>query len=125
MLNQPKILLVEDDNDLREILEENLQELGCECVAAKDGLEALDLLRNNDYTSIISDIRMPNMDGMDMLKTMRNEGINTPVIFITGYSEYSEEMIDSAGGVTVIHKPFSFEQITEIVEGYIELLDIA
>ncbi len=117
-----KVLIVEDDGDLRDVLEEMLVDLNCQCVKAENGQKALELLKNQDFTCVISDIRMPKMDGMTLLEKMEQNQIETPVIMITGFNEYTDEIVVNKGGVAVIHKPFSYDQIKEIVEHYIEVL---
>ncbi len=122
MREKMKILIVEDDGDLRDVLEEMLVDLDCHCVKAENGEKALQLLEKEDFTCVISDIRMPKMDGMTLLEKMDQSQIHTPVIMITGFNEYTDEIVVKQGGVAVIHKPFSYDQIKEIVEHYIELL---
>lgn len=122
---KPKILIVEDDFDLGDIIKDHLSSLGCEVEIAEDGLRALEMLQSDTYTCVMSDIRMPVMNGMEMKAKMNELGINTPVIFMTGYSEYSEKQIDEMGGVVLLEKPFNSSKLTELVTGYIDLLETA
>lgn len=78
-----KLLLVEDDEILREILTENLADVGFEVITASDGLEALCYLKLNPPVSIIiSDIQMPQMDGLELLRQIKNQNLTTEIVFI-------------------------------------------
>ncbi len=88
-----KILLVEDDNNLREIYEARLQAEGYEIVAAKDGEEALSVAMKERPDLIISDVMMPKISGFDMLDIIRSteETKNTKVIMMTALSQAEDK----------------------------------
>ncbi len=122
MAEKPKVLLVEDDGDLNALLKEQLEIFGCEVDSVADGVEAINLAKCGAYSCIISDIRMPNMDGMQMSKELKKMNINIPVIFMTGYSEYTDKEIAQNDGVILLEKPFSIKQLKELFEIYIDVL---
>ena len=88
-----KILIVDDEPRIRELIRENLQYSGYTCEEAGDGSAALSLLTGGGYDLVILDLMMPFMDGMTCLREMRTRRINTPVIILTTFGELS---IDTA-----------------------------
>lgn len=75
-----RLLFVEDEPDLREVLKKQLQGSGYSVDACGDGLEALDYLQLTAYDAVILDIMLPGVDGLSVLKKMRNAGDKTPVL---------------------------------------------
>ncbi|HYE22570.1 MAG TPA: response regulator [Verrucomicrobiae bacterium] len=88
-MSKLKILIVEDDEALREILETKFNHAGFNVVTATDGLAGLMMALNELPKMIISDVMMPNMDGLTMLEKLRSEdkGKDIPVIMLTNSSE--------------------------------------
>ena len=87
-----KVIVVDDERFVRMgiVGETDWKTLGCEVVGeAENGLEALDLVHEKDPDLMICDIRMPKMNGLEMLKKLREEGNPVQVIFLTAYSEFS------------------------------------
>lgn len=82
---QGKLLIVEDDQDLSRVLEEILLKTCSEVQVAEDGLCALELMQKNQFNCILSDIKMPRMDGVALIKEARNRGHEMPFIFYTGH----------------------------------------
>lgn len=118
----PLILLVEDDHSLRTTLKEQLEKLGCQVESVENGEEALQILKTKKYTCIISDVRMPRVDGMTLLDRMKEQGIDTPIVMMTGYSEYSEAEVAKKGGAVLLEKPFNRAKLKELVDEYIMML---
>ncbi|HJQ28696.1 MAG TPA: response regulator, partial [Rubrobacter sp.] len=110
-----KILIADDDNISRTVLKRTVEKLGHECLAARDGLEAWELYRNNsDVDAIISDWMMPNMDGLEFcrrVRDLRRDGY-TFFIFLTalGGSEHLLEGMQ-AGADEYLTKPLDGEQL--------------
>lgn len=119
---KPHILLVEDDPSLRNTLKEQLEKLNCSVEAVENGLEALKLLESKKYTCVISDVRMPKVDGMSLLDRMKEMGLETPIVMMTGFSEYSEAEVAKKGGAVLLEKPFNRTKLKELVEDYIMML---
>ena len=112
-----KILIVDDERRIRSILGIMLQSLGHETEQAEDGVEAIEKLENQGFDLVISDIRMDNMDGKALLKSIKEKHLGLPVIFITAYAsvESSVEAL-RLGAADYIVKPFEEEQIQVAVE---------
>lgn len=86
-----RILVVEDDRDLRELFCETLRDNGFRAIPACDGEEALSILETTCVDLIISDIMMPKMDGYALTEELRRSNIMTPVLMITARSELSDK----------------------------------
>lgn len=110
VVNQPSILIVEDDIDTRRLLERFLDKGGYNVTTTSDGIEALMTLGNNNYDLILSDINMPNLDGFKLLEMLNVKGITTPVVFLTSRAE-SEDIHKglNLGALDYITKPIKKE----------------
>ena len=80
-----KILVVEDEESVREVISEFLTGWGYETVLAENGQKGLELFRSQSFAMVVTDIRMPVMDGLTMLKSIRKEDAKIPIIVVTGY----------------------------------------
>jgi two-component system alkaline phosphatase synthesis response regulator PhoP len=104
-----KILLVDDEKDIIEFLQYNLKKEGFSVITANDGIEALNLLKENPDL-IVLDIMMPAMDGFEVCRRIRqiNDFMNTPVIFLTARVGETDEIKGlTLGANDYIHKPVS------------------
>ena len=113
-----KLLVADDERFVRKgiVCETDWKSLGFgEILEASNGREALEMIRSEKPDLIISDIRMPKMSGIEMLKAMREEKNDTPVIFLTAYSEfeYAREAL-KLYAFDYILKPFDIDEIDRI-----------
>ncbi|MCB1024806.1 MAG: response regulator, partial [Acidobacteria bacterium] len=69
--NKQTILLADDDDNLRRVLEFQLGEAGFQIQSAKDGAEALEIYNENDFDCVITDLRMPNLSGLELLEKIK------------------------------------------------------
>jgi two-component system response regulator YesN len=115
---RPKVLIVDDDEFLRTALQQCVESLGCETYTAGDGVEALEILLKIPMTMVLTDVQMPKMNGMGLLDAVNERGLNVPVVVMSGYSDYSEADVDARNGVVLLKKPFSAEQLKEIIAIY-------
>jgi two-component system, chemotaxis family, chemotaxis protein CheY len=115
------VLLVDDSSTMRKIIGRSLRQAGIDfdnIFEASDGLEALDVLENEDVDIVLSDINMPNMDGISFLreKSQRPNMKDIPVLMIS--TETGEDIIGEAkslGAVGAIKKPFTPDKVNEIL----------
>ena len=108
-----KILLVDDDISFRGALMATLEIAGHDITSAENGLEALEVLKENKFDLIISDIQMPKMNGVDLTKEVRKNS-QIPIILITGFSQIFEtKQAFEIGANDFIPKPFEREDIEE------------
>lgn len=103
-----RILLVDDECGLRRTLRDFVESLGYFCAEADSGPRALDLLRRTYFPIVISDIVMPEMDGVELLHLIKKTYSDVDVLIITGYGDkYSPSKIVQAGASDLLEKPFS------------------
>lgn len=107
-----RILVVEDELDLNHIICNKLTKEGYNVDACFDGQAALDYLETASYDGVIMDIMIPKKDGMSVLKTIRAEGIQVPVLFLTAKSE-TQDIVrgQDAGASDYMTKPFEFSEL--------------
>lgn len=107
-----RILVVEDELDLNHIICNKLTKEGYNVDACFDGQAALDYLETASYDGVIMDIMIPKKDGMSVLKTIRAEGIQVPVLFLTAKSEMQDIVRGlDAGASDYMTKPFEFSEL--------------
>jgi DNA-binding NtrC family response regulator len=111
-----KILIVDDEVNMRLVLKAMLKKEGYDVETAADGLEALALLRRHDITACITDLRMPKLDGMGLLNRMVEEYPSIPVIIITAHGTV-ETAVDALkkGALDYITKPFEQEELKNVI----------
>jgi two-component system cell cycle response regulator len=106
-----KILVVDDDEPMRKLIVSLLSPRGHQCVTASSGREALDKMMETKFDALITDIAMPEMDGITLIKELSKHYQNLPVMVMTGYTEeYSAETIIASGAREFIKKPFSISE---------------
>lgn len=118
-LNGYKILIVDDEEDLREILSEEFSLQGATVFTAKNGRDAFDIaIRENPHV-ILSDVRMPGGDGVELLQRVRAVYDTTPphIFLLTGFSDLKPEQAVEMGSQGLLSKPFSLKQLREKIAG--------
>jgi diguanylate cyclase (GGDEF)-like protein len=119
--SQPKILVVDDEDNVRHSLTE-LLEIKNFCVTATASAEhALKLLEQTAFDLVLSDLLMPRIDGIALAKAIKEMGLNVPVVVMTGYASI-ETAVESmkAGASDFITKPFNMDQITIVINRTLE-----
>ena len=107
-----RLLVVEDEENRRTVIRKRLTKEGYSVDACGDGQEALDYMAVSPYDTVILDIMMPKMSGMEVLKKMRAGGDQTPVLFLTAKDGIEDRVkgLDS-GADDYLVKPFAFEEL--------------
>ncbi|HET6419095.1 MAG TPA: response regulator [Geobacteraceae bacterium] len=117
----PNILIVDDSSTMRKIISRSLRQAGLavdEIFEAGDGIEGLNVLGGNSVDLILSDINMPNMDGLEFIKQVRANGKTVPIVMIT--TEGGEDILKEAiasGASDSIKKPFTPDQLGQKLGG--------
>ena len=105
------IMLVEDETSIRETMAEFLAEEGFEILQAADGLEALEVFRENQPDLIILDLMLPKLDGLEVCKAIRQKS-NVPIIMVTARDEEIDKLLGlELGADDYITKPFSLREM--------------
>lgn len=114
-----KILTVDDSASIRQMVSFTLKEAGYEVSEAFDGVDAVNKSLNNQFNLVITDLNMPNIDGITLIKKLR-ENPNykfTPIIMLTTESQETKKQEGKAAGATGwIVKPFTPEQLIAVVK---------
>ena len=114
-------LIVDDEPQLRKVLVHVMEEDGFHCFEAGNGFEALDLLDREPVTLVMSDMRMPRMDGIELLKQMRTRWPDVAVVMITAVSDVDVGVkCLSMGAMDYLTKPFHMEEVRARVRQTLE-----
>lgn len=107
-----RLLVVEDQKDLNEIIVRKLSREGYAVDACYDGKDALDYLRGAEYDAVLLDILLPGMTGLGVLKHMRDNGDDTPVLLLTALGDVDDRVSGlDAGADDYLVKPFDFSEL--------------
>jgi len=112
MSQQPKVLVIDDEPGVRELISESLRISEITAVQAADGLEALSLLRRERFDLLILDINMPKLDGLALLEKLRTEGMSVPVLMLSARADKTDiNQGLRVGADDYLTKPFSIEEL--------------
>jgi len=114
-----KILIVDDDPGLLELFKEGLEDQSFHVLTAHDGVAAKNILTAETVDCLVTDITMPEMNGAELVTYLRGEDNEIPVFFITGYQDYSREVLNSFKPKAVIFKPFDIEEVSELIKNHL------
>lgn len=107
-----KILLVEDDDALRFIVKDNLEQNNFSVLVAEDGEKGIELFNQNNFDLIILDVMLPKIDGFQVAQFIRKNNDQVPIIFVTARSMTEDKIKGlTIGGDDYIAKPFSMEEL--------------
>ena len=107
-----KILVVDDEQPVRESLRRSLRFNGYDVLTASDGLEAVEAVRSENPELLILDVMMPNMDGLEVCRTLRSEGWDRPILVLTARDGVSDRVAGlDAGADDYLQKPFALEEL--------------
>ena len=112
-----KILIVEDDRTVGEYVRRGLEEQQYQAELIDDGAEALTLVSGGKYDLVVLDLRLPGMNGVEVVRTLRDRGVTIPILILT-----AQDSIDTkvqalrAGADDYVTKPFAFEELLARVE---------
>lgn len=110
------VLLVEDSRDVRNVVAEIVSLLGYDVTLASDGVEAWKKLSEGRYDLVITDMGLPQMGGEDLIRKMRIEDINLPVILIAGVdAKTGKRKLEELPNCSFIQKPFKIEELKSII----------
>ena len=111
-----RILVVEDEKHLNRIISEAVEDEGYSVDSCYNGLEALEYLACADYDVIILDIMMPKMNGLELVRRLRDRGDSTPVLFLTARDAVADRVEGlESGGDYYLTKPFDFQELMAVV----------
>lgn len=125
-LNTMRILVAEDEAKARRYLAQGLGEQGYTVELAEDGHSALTVLREHVFDVVILDVMLPGRDGFAIVKTLRAEGIRTPVLFLTARNHVEDRVRGfELGGDDYLVKPFAFAELLARLQNLLRRLEPA
>ena len=108
----PRVLVIEDDGDLRRLLRRGLEEEGFDVIQASTGKDAVSLAEAETPNLLVVDIGLPDADGRDVVQAVRSRGVESPVLFLTARDQMVDRLAGfSAGGDDYLTKPFEFAEL--------------
>ncbi len=114
--NKKRLLIVDDEEGIRESLALAFEIEGYPVFSACDGAEALEKIDSQNIDVVISDIRMPNKDGIAMLQQLRKANATKPVVLLmSAYTEYSEQDLKRMGASILLRKPIDLDTLIGLI----------
>jgi signal transduction histidine kinase len=116
-----RVLVVEDQSDVRSQIKDALEQLGCTVIEAKDGIAGLKALESDEALALlITDVGLPGMSGAQLTEAARASRQNLPILVITGYAGKSLEGTKLASNIKVLRKPFTLEDLAAHVRALLK-----
>ena len=123
MDNMKRILIVDDDDEIRELLEFDVSQSGYFVDTASDGKEGLNKALNNSYDLIILDVMMPRINGFKISRLLKFDSKykNIPILMVTARSQEEDKLIgEETGADEYITKPFDLDDVVKTVQKYLD-----
>ena len=116
------VLIAEDERSLRRLSATVLNQAGYRTLEASDGQQALDMFTTHEpsVVMVVTDVVMPRMGGIELARRLRESQPSLPILFVTGYVEQGDKLLDSAAGAQVLLKPFSPEALLRAVSSSLQ-----
>ncbi|MDH5316237.1 MAG: response regulator transcription factor [Gemmatimonadota bacterium] len=112
-----KVLIVEDDRTVGQYVQRGLEEHNYQADLVDDGLEGLRLISGGQYDLVVLDLRLPSMSGVEIVRTLRDRGVTTPILILTAQDSVETKVQALRSGADdYVTKPFAFEELLARVE---------
>ncbi len=113
-----QILIVEDEEIARDVLIQAIETLGYGAIGAINGRHALEQLAQHQIDLVLTDIYMPELNGLELLRQLRDDGNEIPVILITGFdAEEAKQVAEDCHAAALLLKPFRLLQLKDLLDG--------
>ncbi|MFC1885274.1 response regulator [Thermodesulfobacteriota bacterium] len=110
-----KILIVDDEVKIANVLSERFRLRGIDAIPVYDGKSALDLVKKDSFDGIVLDLRLPDIDGKEVLKQIRKEFQHIDVVILSGHANDQEfKKCMQMGAIVCFHKPANIQEIAEV-----------
>ncbi|MBK6525404.1 MAG: sigma-54-dependent Fis family transcriptional regulator [Crocinitomicaceae bacterium] len=117
MLNRLSVLLVDDSHDMLELLRRNMTDMGFNAFAASTVVDAIDVLENTEIDLVVTDLNMPHIGGMQLVKYMSQHFSQIPVLVITGFPDVRNAVeVMKLGAMEYLIKPFTHDELQASIE---------
>jgi CheY-like chemotaxis protein len=112
-----KILIVDDEKELCKVISWDFEDAGYEVTQASGGVEAYNLIQENQFDIVLSDIKMPKGDGVELLKNIKENDLKLKACFLmTGYADYPEKTLKDLGMTKLFQKPIDTDDVIEFIQ---------
>ena len=116
-----RILVVDDEAIIRHLLTDVLKDDQHLVVAVENGKEAVDKVKDSSFDLIFSDVHMPVLNGLEMVKKIRTIDKNITIVMMDSFPDLLSELAQEEGAISCIHKPFELKEIREILKNLPDL----
>lgn len=124
-MNTKKILIIEDEPNIRELVLYNLKTNGYDCIAAEDGIMGITMVHKEKPDLILLDIMLPGKNGFEICSELREEGNTTPIIMMTAKTEEADKVMGlDCGADDYISKPFGIREMMARIKAVLRRYDI-
>lgn len=117
---KPTVLLVDDESELLDLYSTEFEYAGFSTLRASNGKEAYQLFQKEKIDVVVSDVRMPGGDGVELLEKIKKTAPNIPVILVTGYADITLDQAIKKGAATLISKPADYDDLIATVQKSID-----
>ncbi len=125
-INMKKVLVVEDDHDIVDLLEIHLKDMNCDLSKSYEGIEGLEKALTGDYDLIILDVMLPGKDGLEICRELRSKNIVTPILMLTARSEEIDKILGlEFGADDYMTKPFSVREFVARVKAIFRITEMS
>ena len=117
MMSRPwRILVADDEANVRDVIVELLQLLGHDVVPAGGGIEALELYRSQEFDLVLTDLGMPDRSGWEVVAEIRQSNPRVPIVLATGWgTQIGEKEAHQRGVTRVLAKPFTVQKVSSLI----------
>ena len=124
-MDSKKILIIEDEPNIRELVLYNLKTNGYECISAEDGIMGITMVHREKPDLILLDIMLPEKNGFEICRELRDEGNNTPIIMMTAKTEESDKVMGlDYGADDYISKPFGIREMMARIKAVLRRYEV-
>src|SRR4029453_14808411 len=118
---RPRLLIVEDDEEIRVALSEALSDLGYDVTSQPTAEDALHELERKDFDAVLTDVKMPGMDGIELCRRLSGDRPNLPLVVMTAFGDLDSAVgALRAGAFDFITKPFAVDQVNVMLDRALE-----
>ncbi|NIO17516.1 MAG: response regulator [Deltaproteobacteria bacterium] len=115
-----KILVVDDEESIRLLYKEELEDEGYEVAVAADGMEALEKFQLFQPDLVTLDLKMPGMDGLEVLQKIRKVDMDIPIVLLTAYSEFKQDFTTWASNAYIV-KSMDLSELKVTIKEFLEI----